>query len=278
MKAPRLSHSGIEYLDLAWGIYSGCDNWRNGICGGGGKDFNCWAMPIVKRFKSHYPNGFDPTWYPEAMLSSLSVKKPSIIGVGWVGDMFGDWVDPGQRMSLPLPDEIWRYGSFTLQGTLRQVLFGVLNNCPQHRFVFLTKCYWNLKRWSPFPKNAWVGVTITDGSKLREVLYALAEIEAGLIWLSVEPMLGPVVPPVWRAEWDMVGWVTVGAATRPYRPPQVDWVEQLVYECVAARKPVFLKDNLVKSLPPTVPFYVPPKEIPAKGKIEMVYRQEMPDW
>ena len=262
MKAPRLSHSGIEYLDLAWGIYSGCDNWRNGVCGGGGKDFNCWAMSIVKRFPAHYPNGFEPTWYPEAMLSPLSVKKPSIISVGWMGDMFGDWNDLCRGPILARRKELWE----------------VVEQCPQHRFLFLTKCYWNLRKWSPFPKNAEVGVTLTDGRQLSDVVYALTEIKAGLVWLSVEPMLGPVVPLVWLAEWDEIGWVTIGAATRPYRPPKVDWVEELVYECVAARKPVFLKDNLVKALPPAVPFYVPPKEIPANGKIEMLYRQEMPVW
>ena len=82
---PRLSKSGIEYLDYQWGIFSGCENWANGIC----PVPNCWARSIAYRFPSHYPDGFNPHYYPEAIDSPKYLKKPSIIGVGWVGDVIG---------------------------------------------------------------------------------------------------------------------------------------------------------------------------------------------
>lgn len=293
MAFPRLSRSRIEYLDYSWGVYSGCKN-DSSICAIRDR---CWARVLANRFKSHYPKGFEPTWYPEAVMSPLSVKKPSIIGVGWVGDLFGDWVNPEMTVPISLYGELSKKQIIDLCKaslnpmpgfSLKEAIYTTISCCPQHQFLFLTKCWWNLKKWDPFPKNAWVGVTVTDGSKFPGVLYALADLKAGLKWLSVEPMLGPVVPKVWPAEWDEIGWVAIGAATRPYRPPKTEWVEDLVIECVKTVKPVFLKANLVDALPATVPFYVPPRysqnelvvlrDAPGRGKIEMVYRQEIPNW
>jgi hypothetical protein len=75
-KTLRLSKSGIEYLTHCWNFYSGCYNWKNGVC----PVEKCWAKGITERFPGHYPNGFEPTIYPEAFLSPLHLKKPSIIG------------------------------------------------------------------------------------------------------------------------------------------------------------------------------------------------------
>jgi len=276
-KIPRLSRSGIEYLDYTWGIYSGCTNWANSVCGGGGKDFNCWAMTTTQRFPAHYPNGFDPTWYPEAMMSPLRISKPSIISVGWMGDIFLDENDPNMMINVPLVPGL------SEARPVRDWLFKVIRQCPQHRFLFLTKCPWNLPKWSPYPENCWLGVTATDEMMFAAAYYHLARIEARLKYISIEPLLHwderVTAPMIYQAVQAGVKWLIIGAATRPYRPPKVESVEQLVYECLVARTPVFLKDNLVKALPKTIPFYVPPAigELKDGDEIKMVYRQEIPE-
>jgi hypothetical protein len=100
---PRLSKSGIEWLrnpdgsqGYSWNFYSGCENKERGIC----LVPNCWARSITERFPAHYPNGFKPTFYPDAFLSPLSLKKPFIIGVCFMGDLFGDWVDPNKMVTI----------------------------------------------------------------------------------------------------------------------------------------------------------------------------------
>lgn len=264
----RLSRSGIEYLTHSWGIYSGCKNDAS-VCAI--KD-HCWAKGIATRFKAIYPVGFEPTWYPEAMLSPLSLKKPAVIGVGWVGDLFGPWNNPTDLSGNFEPRDR------EYEMTVREMLWWVMERCPEFRFVFLTKCWRELIRWSPFPANAWVGATVTSKALLYDALYTLADIEAGGRWLSIEPMLGPCVPPVWPETWKEIDWVVIGAADHPFRPPMMEWVEDLVAECINAGKPVWIKRNLVKVLPPSIPFYVPVPVIAVEGKreIAMAYRQERP--
>ena len=264
----RLSKSGIEYLDYSWGVYSGCKNPSN-VCA---IRNNCWAKSIVQRFSAHYPNGFEPTWYPEAFFSPLSLNKPSVIGVGWMGDMFGDWVDPNELSGIWEPVDR-KYGL-----TIREMVFLVMERCPQHRFLFLTKCPQNYVKWQRFPQNAAVGATAVDDLGYVETLALLSPVKARLKYLSIEPMLGPISDTGAFMKAAGVGWIIVGAATKPFRPPKVEWVEELVWACVNARLPVWLKNNLAPALPKTLPFYVPPLETPDKGEIKMQYRQEIPDW
>lgn len=240
-KTPRLSKSGIEYLDHTWNFYSGCENWKRGICGGGGQQFRCWAKSFTERFPDHYPNGFEPTFYPEAFLSPMRLKKPSRIGVAWMGDLFGDWVDPDEEIQVPL-FELSR-GTLSSAATIKQTVFGVIRSCPQHDFLFLTKCSWNLWKWSPFPENAWVGVTATGHTMFHEAIRYLREIEAKIKFISVEPLLEHISVKDWHIS-QVLDWLTIGAQTQPYRPPQIEHVEEIVRAADKARILVFLKDNL----------------------------------
>ena len=95
-KTPRLSKSGIEYLDYMWGIFSGCQNLQKGVC----SVKACWAKGLTSHFPKLYPRGFDPTYYPEAINSPMLLKKPSRIGVGWVGDVIGYGPNPRECLDL----------------------------------------------------------------------------------------------------------------------------------------------------------------------------------
>lgn len=234
MTLPRLSRSGIEYLTHTWTPYSGCHNWENGVCSIGK---NCWARRITKRFKNHYPNGFEPTFYPEAMLSPRSLKKPARIGVCFMGDLFGDWINPDQEFDLcVIPPEIHR-------GSLKQWIQTSLNLCPQHTFLFLTKCPWNLIKWSPFPDNGWVGVTATNIQQYRAALVGLAVIEARVKYISFEPLLEyiPIEPPYTL---DGINWVILGGQTKPEVQPPAGAVNDILNAADIAGIPIFMKKNL----------------------------------
>lgn len=262
----KLTRTGIEYGDLNWSIYPGCLHKPAGIC----PVPHCWAEAMSKRQRQNFHL---PHLIPELLLAPLSFKKTSVILVNFMGDLFGDWVDPDKVI------EGWTAQGFGVLGTatLREAVFNVVSKCPQHRFLFLTKAPWNYKRWGSFPENAWLGATVTNEGSLVAALYNLTEVGAGGRWLSVEPMYAPVVPKTWPAEWDEIGWVVIGGQSNPVKYPHTYWVEDLVMECVKAKKPVWLKENLAESLPPTLPFYVPPRETPAEGPFELVYRQEIPN-
>lgn len=179
-KTPRLSKSGIEYLDYGWNFYSGCHNKKLGIC----PVQNCWAEAITKRMAHNYPNGFEPTIYREAFLSPLGLKKPSIIGCAFMGDLFGDWVKPDERIEAMMPS-----GKASIRMSLKGWIFTTIQQCPRHTFLFLTKCPWNLPQWSPFPLNVWLGVSATNQRQFDEAVKYLKDIEATVKFISFEPLL-----------------------------------------------------------------------------------------
>jgi len=234
-KRPRLGKSDIEYLDYVWNFYSGCRHWESGICAVG---LNCWAKKITERFNNHYPNGFEPTLYPEALESPLYLKKPSLIGVCFMGDLFGDWVDPFHHGDGEYGED--EAGYVTLKGRV----FETIERCPQHTFLFLTKCPKNLAAWSLFPSNAWVGATATDYWKYVDACHYLSMVEASVKFLSLEPLLSWDKEASYFFQSGAINWLIIGAQTKPTVFPEIAWVREIVEAADRAGVKVFQKDNL----------------------------------
>ncbi len=231
-KTPRLGNSDIEYLDKVWNFSSGC---------GKGCPY-CYAKKITKRFPNHYPNEFFPTLYPEALLSPLYLKKPSRIGVCYMGDLFWDCPEFD-------PDKVidgWLAQGFGVLGTatLKETIQAVISRCPQHTFIFLTKQPQNLRKFSPFPDNCWVGVSATDNEMAYNASANLATVKANIKYISFEPLLGRISPAILDLLTDKLGvqWVIIGARHMPKK----EWVNEIIDACDKAGIPVFLKNNLAK--------------------------------
>jgi len=126
--------------------------------------------------------------------------------------------------------------------TWTKQVMDVIEANPQHRFYLLTKQPQNLIKFSPFPDNCWVGVTVTCKDDFWRAFQGLGQIEAKVKYLSFEPLLGSI--------WDgidatlIVDWVIIGAQTKPYKPPKLEEVEEIIWACCKANIPVFIKDNL----------------------------------
>ena len=146
----------------------------------------------------------------------------------------------------------------------------VIESRSQHRFYLLTKQPQNLIKFSPFPDNAWVGVTITEPFPTNTPLAYMEKVEATVKYISFEPFLKWTVPLprlVEVLERASIKWVIIGAMTCggsdlaklsyqypeltpiPYGKkwtlqPKIEWVEEIVEACNQAGIPVFLKNNL----------------------------------
>ena len=117
-----------------------------------------------------------------------------------------------------------------------------IKTCPQHCFYLLTKQPQNLPQWSPFPDNCWVGVSAWNVESLNNACHYLGMIEAKLRYISFEPLLDRI-----DLTWFEVGkiaWVIIGAQTKPYKPPKIEWVREIVQACDKVGVKVFLKGNL----------------------------------
>ena len=134
------------------------------------------------------------------------------------------------------------------------------------RFYLLTKQPQNLIKFSPFPENCWVGVTARSGKMVDDAGYYLERIEAKVKFLSLEPLLEPMLLYFGKPT---IGWLIIGACTgtekemanlarnnnpflteMPYgklwtAQPSIEWVREIVQAADKAGIPVFLKDNLM---------------------------------
>lgn len=306
-KLIRLSPTGIEYGDYAWNFASGCGNNISGKCNSGG--FNCWAYPITKRFAERYPNGFNPTIYPEALLSPLYLKKPSRILCAFMGDLFWDCpeFDPERKIQSLMPS-----GKASVTMSLKGWIFCTIKQCPQHTFLFLTKQPQNLPPWSPFPQNAWVGGTVCTQAMFDRTMDYMVMVEAGKRYLSIEPMLTAItatqgIGKSLSQQLEILDWLIIGALTgRSYwdlsaqlyysedttasrikrygrgwtLQPKIEWVREIVEAADKAGIPVFLKENLRPLLEsePLSPLYWANVVNDERGheRVDDELRQEMP--
>lgn len=259
-KLIRLSPTGIEYGDYAWNFASGCGNNVDGRCKGGG--FKCWAYPITQRFAERYPNGFNPTIYPEALLSPLYLKKPSRILCAFMGDLFCDCpeFDPDRIIEVKMPS------GFIDHDTLKGWIFNAINYCPQHTFLFLTKQPQNLAQFSPFPDNCWIGSTVCTQAMFDRTMDYMVMVEGVKRYLSIEPLLTEIkatqgMGKSLSQQLEFLDWVIIGGQSGKDKfYPQEEWIQEIESACDNARIPIFEKGNLRK-----VWYNYPRQEMPMEG-------------
>ena len=178
----------------------------------------CYARRMYDRFK----------WNPEIKLQSrwwseLDFIKPSRIFVGSTMELFGDWIP-----------EDW----------LTKILY-TCKEFNQHTYIFLTKCPQNLIKWSPFPENCWVGISVTNSHQYQTALQYSRCYDARIKFISFEPLLQhiTITSPF---EFGYLNWLIIGQQTPASKKtePKIEWVREIVEAADRARIPVFLKDNL----------------------------------
>lgn len=175
----------------------------------------------VKPFRARYGWHKDIRFYPSELEAICKRKKPAGIFVGSTIELFHD--------------KTIQYMAETMD---------TIKGCPQHRFYLLTKQPAQLRKFSPFPENCYVGVTATDYWKYVDACNYLSGIEASVKFLSLEPLLSWDKEPSYFFESGGVSWLIIGAQTKPTVLPRLEWVQEIVAAADKAGIPVFLKDNL----------------------------------
>jgi len=205
----------IEYTHSSWNPVTGCSRVSAGC-------LHCYAERMAKRLQGmgvpKYRNGFDVTLHPDVLEDPLSWKKPRLIFVNSMSDLFHE--------KIPI-----KY--------LRQI-FDVMARADWHVFQVLTKRAERLAELSPkldWPPNVWMGVTV-ESSKFTHRIDLLRETGAAIKWLSMEPLLTEV-PGMNLSEID---WIVVGGESGPgARPMKKDWVIDIQRQCREQKVHFFFK-------------------------------------
>jgi len=181
--------------------------------------------PVVKDYIDPYPAGFAPTFHRYRLDEPTKKKQPSIIGVVYMGDLFGEWV----------PDE-WI-----------EEVFKACEEAPQHTYMYLTK---NPERYAKFAplirKNYWIGFTNTYADNDRMKYFGYAHwLDNCKKFVSIEPLLGEPTTFNHQVDWVIIGQQTGTGAV----PPKSEWVQSIIEQCRAAAIPVFVKNPLYEQFP-----------------------------
>lgn len=210
-----MRQSKIEWTEATWNPVTGCSRVSAGC-------LNCYAERMAKRLQAmgqaNYVNGFSVTCHPAALKLPFRWKKPQMVFVNSMSDLFHEDVPP----------------SFIGQ------IFQVMNTARWHCYQILTKREERLLELAndlKWPSNIWMGVTVENADCVRRI-EALRQVPAAVRFLSIEPLLG-ALPPL-----DLGGihWVIVGGESGPgARPMQPEWVADIRDQCQMANVPFFFK-------------------------------------
>lgn len=218
--------SSIEWTEATWNPTTGCDRISPGCD-------NCYALTLAARLKAmgqqKYQRDGDPrtsgpgfgvTCHPDELLSPARWKRPRLVFVNSMSDLFHPEVP---ELFI---QQVWA----AMQATPRHT-YQVLTKRP-HRMAAV------LRRIAPEPlPNVWVGTSIESD---RYVFRAsqLCATPAAVRFLSLEPLLGPLPSLDLRG----VDWVIVGGESgHGAREMDAAWAEDIRDRCVAARVPFFFK-------------------------------------
>jgi protein gp37 len=210
--------TGIEWTDVSWNPTSGCDKVSAGCD-------NCYALKQAARNKAmgsiRYQNDGDPstsgpgfalTEHPDALNWPTTVKKPKLVFVNSMPDLFHASVTKGFIDAV-----------FAVMGKANQHVYQILTKRPQRMASFFPADHVPLA-------NVWLGTSIENQSYAWRANHLRAT-PAAVRFLSLEPLLGPV------PNLDLTGidWVIVGGESGPgARPMNPDWVREIRDMCLHA--------------------------------------------
>ena len=207
--------SSIEWTESTWNPLTGCTKISPGCK-------HCYAERMAKRLHAmgqpNYANGFKLTLHPQALEIPLGWKKPQMIFVNSMSDLF--------HKDVPI-DFI-------------QQAFDVMRRADWHRFQVLTKRAERLLELDPqieWQSNVWMGVSV-ENQDYKYRVDLLRQTHAKIKFLSLEPLLGPLP----RLNLKGLNWVIVGGESGPgARPVLEEWVIDIRDQCKAKRVSFFFK-------------------------------------
>jgi len=125
----------------------------------------------------------------------------------------------------------------------RQRFWDLVDATPALTWQVLTKRPENILSMVPtawrdeWPDRVWIGASVEDQQRADERIPHLVQVPAAVRFLSVEPLLEPVVLRLGGIRWVIVGGESGGGA-RPFDP---EWARSLIAQCRAESVAIFLK-------------------------------------
>lgn len=251
-------------LGWTWNPITGCLNHNSGgLCLGG--MFPCYAYKLAHgRLRDTYllnnelvgrdrgvrslmvDDPFYPRLWTERLKEPLRGKHPEPRGI-FTCDM-------SDLMGVGVPED-WRV-----------VVLEVIKQCPNDIFYLLTKKPGNMREYSPFPDNCYIGLTITGKHDWQKADEFAGYCEGSLRFASFEPLLTKLNQHTLEVVIPQLDWIIIGSCTGSLEDmqalqytysdltimpfgrkwtlqPKQEWIDEIIK--AAKYKPIYLKDNLM---------------------------------
>lgn len=209
--------SAIEWTEATWNPVTGCTEVSPGCD-------NCYARTFAERFRDveghPYEQGFDLKLWPERLSQPARWKKPRVIFVNSMSDLFHENV----------PDH---YIARVVQA---------MSGSSHHTFQVLTKRPGRmasvLRRLQPDPlPHVWWGTSV-ELDRYTWRVQKLRQTPAAVRFLSLEPLLGPLP----SLQLEGMDWVIVGGESGSNaRTLDSDWVRDIRDRCLESGTAFFFK-------------------------------------
>ncbi len=200
-----MAQSSIEWTESTWNPLTGCTKISHGCK-------HCYAECMAKRLQKmgqkRYANGFTLTLQESVLELPLLWKKPRMIFVNSMSDLFHEQVP-----------------AWFIEKT-----FDIMRRAHWHEFQVLTKRSDRLLKLSSsieWPANVWMGVSVELLNYTFRINH-LRQTAAAIKFLSLEPLLGPLP----NLDLRNIDWVIVGGESGPKASPiKKEWVLDIKEQC-----------------------------------------------
>lgn len=205
----------IEWTEKTWNPLSGCTKISEACQ-------NCYAEVMARRLQGNnikgYEQGFKVTLHPERLTEPLTWKRPQMVFVVSMGDLFHE-------------DVPFEYIDKVVK---------VIEDNPQHTFQLLTKRAERMAKYfckRNVPSNAWLGVTCESYNHYDRI-WALYSIDATIRFISCEPLLSPLHELCLEG----IDWVIAGGESGiRARKTDAQWFRDLRDTCEKSNTAFFFK-------------------------------------
>ena len=212
-------HTSIEWTQSTWNPVTGCTKLSAGCD-------HCYAERFAERFRGvaghPYEQGFDLTLRPNRISQPRSWRRPRLIFVNSMSDLFHEDV-PREYVGR---------------------VFDTMETADWHVYQVLTKRSSRMRNFvnerfasRPAPAHIWLGTSIENAKTLGRLRH-LKETNASIRFLSLEPLLGPL------GALDLSGihWVIAGGESGPgARPVREEWLRAIRDACRTQTVAFFFK-------------------------------------
>lgn len=213
-------HSSIEWTDATWNPVRGCTKVSPGCA-------HCYAETFAERFRGvpghPYEQGFDLRLVPEKLSEPLQWRRPRMIFVNSMSDLFHQDVPDGYITAVARVMQLARWHTFQVLTKRSERLRDLLAS----KLAFAAN-----------DRHIWWGVSVENRKQGLPRIGHLQAATAAVRFLSIEPLLEDLGP----IDLSGIAWVIVGGESgQGARPMQPSWVRSIRAHCRRAGVPFFFK-------------------------------------